>query len=128
MDKQKEILSLVKGKIDDLLNPSKSDYDPTLTEAHIFTSVNITEEQYYWALSISPDSDYELHLRRPINSCFINNYFIARVSRDLEQMLTCNLHSITTNALLMSAHTSQKMKLNVHRPLLMQQKQQRKKT
>lgn len=56
LDKQKEILSLVKGKIDDLLNPSKSDYDPSLTEADIFSSVNITEEQYYWALSISPDS------------------------------------------------------------------------
>ena len=52
LDKRKEILSLVKGKIDDLLNPSKSDYDPTLTEADIFSSVNITEEQYYWALSI----------------------------------------------------------------------------
>ena len=79
LDKQKEILSLVKGKIDDVLNPSKSDYDPTLTEADIFTSVNITEEQYYWALSISPDSDYELHLRRPIDSCFINNYFVAGI-------------------------------------------------
>ena len=79
MEKRKEILSLVKGKIDDLLNPSKSDYDPTLTEADIFSSVNITEEQYYWALSISPDSDYELHLRRPIDSCFINNYFIAGI-------------------------------------------------
>ena len=79
LDKRKEILSLVKSKIDDLLNPSKSDYDPTLTEADIFSSVNITEEQYYWALSISPDSDYELHLRRPIDSCFINNYFIAGI-------------------------------------------------
>ena len=79
LDRQKEILSLVKGKIDDLLNPSKSDYDPTLTEADIFSSVNITEEQYYWALSISPDSDYELHLKRPIDSCFINNYFIAGI-------------------------------------------------
>ena len=79
LDKQKEILSLVKGKIDDVLNPSKSDYDPTLTEADIFTSVNITEEQYYWALSISPDSDYELHLRRPIDNCFINNYFVAGI-------------------------------------------------
>ena len=60
-----------------MLNPSKANYNPTLTEADIFKSVNITEEQYYWALSISPDSDYELHLKRPTNSCFINNYFIA---------------------------------------------------
>ena len=79
MDRRKEILSLVKDKIDDVLNPSKSNYDSTLTEADVFNSVNITEEQYYWALSISPDSGYELHLRRPIDSCFINNYFIAGI-------------------------------------------------
>ena len=29
----------------------------------------------YWALSISPDTDFEIHnVRRP-NSCFVNNYF-----------------------------------------------------
>lgn len=79
MDRRKEILSLVKDKIDDVLNPSESNYNSTLTEADVFNSVNITEEQYYWALSISPDSGYELHLRRPIDSCFINNYFIAGI-------------------------------------------------
>ena len=55
IDRQKEILRLVKEKIDEVLNPSKANYNPTLTEADIFKSVNITEEQYYWALSISPD-------------------------------------------------------------------------
>ena len=79
VDRQKEILRLVKEKIDEVLNPSNANYNPTLTEADIFKSVNITEEQYYWALSISPDSDYELHLKRPTNSCFINNYFIAGI-------------------------------------------------
>ena len=79
IDRQKEILRLVKEKIDEVLNPSKANYDPTLTEADIFKSVNITKEQYYWALSISSDSDYELHLKRPTNSCFINNYFIAGI-------------------------------------------------
>ena len=79
LDRRKEILSLVKDKIDDVLNPSKSNYDSSLTEADVFNSVNITEEQYYWALSISSDSDYELHLRRPIDSRFINNYFIAGI-------------------------------------------------
>ena len=79
IDRQKEILRLVKEKIDEVLNPSKANYNPTLTEADIFKSVNITEEEYYWALSISPDSDYELHLKRSTNSCFINNYFIAGI-------------------------------------------------
>ena len=77
LSRRKAILSLVKEKIDDLLNPSKSNYNDTLTENDIFSSVGITEEEYYSALSISPDSDNELHLKRPIDSCFINNYFIA---------------------------------------------------
>lgn len=63
-----------------MLNPSKSeDYDPNLTETDIFSSLGITEEQYYKALSISPDSDYDLHLKRPLDSCFINNYFVAGI-------------------------------------------------
>ena len=41
-DRQKEILRLVKEKIDEALNPSKANYNPTLTEAGIFKSVNIT--------------------------------------------------------------------------------------
>ena len=78
LNRRKEILGLVKDKIDDVLNPSKSNYD-TLTESNILSSVGITEEEYYSALSISPDSGYELHLRRPIDSCFINNYFVAGI-------------------------------------------------
>ena len=45
----------------------------------ILKSVGITEDDYYWALSISPDSDFELHLKRPVDSCFINNYFVAGI-------------------------------------------------
>ena len=44
-----------------------------------FVVTGVSEEQYYWALSVSPDSDYELHLKRPTDSCFINNYFIAGI-------------------------------------------------
>ena len=39
--------------------------------------IGIAEQDYHWALSISADSDFELHLKRSIDSCFINNYFIA---------------------------------------------------
>lgn len=77
LEKRKEILTLVKEKIDDVLNPSKDSYNCTLKQSDIFRSVGITEEEYYNSLSISPDSDYELHLKRPLNSCFINNYFVA---------------------------------------------------
>ena len=62
LEKQKEILTSGKEKINSVLNPSNpEDYDPNLTEADIFNSLGITEEEYY-ALSISPDSDYDLHL------------------------------------------------------------------
>ena len=79
LEKRKEILCLVKQKIDEVLNPSKPEYLPSLSKEDIFHDVGITKEQYQWALSISPDSDYELHLKRPIDSCFTNNYFIAGI-------------------------------------------------
>ena len=59
-----------------MLNPSKP-YDPHATPTNILNDIDITEQDYQWAISLSPDSDYELHLKRPIDSCFINNYFIA---------------------------------------------------
>ena len=63
-----------------MLNPSKpEDYDPNLTEADIVNSLGITEEEYYNALSVSLNSDYDLNLKRPLDSCFINNYFIAGI-------------------------------------------------
>ena len=37
--------------------------------------MSISGEEYNRALSISEDNDYELHLIRPPNSCFVNNYF-----------------------------------------------------
>ena len=37
--------------------------------------LGITEDEYYNSLSISKDSEFEIHLRRPPNSCFVNNYF-----------------------------------------------------
>ena len=37
--------------------------------------MSISSEEYYRALSISEDNDYELHLIRPPNSFFVNNYF-----------------------------------------------------
>ena len=77
LTRRNEILSLVKEEIDKVLNPNKPEYDCTKTEEEFLTSLGITEEQYYWALSISTDSHFDLHLGRPLNSCFINNYFTA---------------------------------------------------
>ena len=77
LQNRNEILSLVKQKIDEVLNPSLSTYNSLLTEDDIFTSIGISKDQYLSALSISSDSNYELHLKRSLDSCFINNYFIA---------------------------------------------------
>ena len=79
LSRRNVILSLVKEQIDKVLNPNKPQYDPTKTEEDILSSLGITEEQYYWALSTSSDSDFDLHLKRPLDSCFINNYFVAGI-------------------------------------------------
>ena len=80
LKRRKEILSLVKQKIDEVLNPNIKEYNPASDQEDIFKSVGITKQDYEWALSVSPDADYELlkkNLKRPLDSCFINNYFIA---------------------------------------------------
>ena len=77
LSQRKEILTKVKQKIDDVLNPSKSTYDSHATPIGVLNDIGIAEQDYHWALSISADSDFELHLKRAIDSCFINNYFIA---------------------------------------------------
>ena len=79
LNKRKEILSLIKQKIDEVLNPSKPEYNPALTQEDIFSDVGVTKDEYEAALSVSPDSDYDLHLKRSIDSCFTNNYFIAGI-------------------------------------------------
>jgi hypothetical protein len=77
LTRRREILSKVKQKIDNVLNPSKSTYEPLATPNDILDDVGVTKEEYQWAISILPHSDYELHLKRPLDSCFINNYFIV---------------------------------------------------
>ena len=79
LTRRNEILSLVKDVVDKVLNINKPPYNPTKSEKEILSSLGITEEQYYWALSVSRDSDFDLHLKRPLDSCFINNYFAAGV-------------------------------------------------
>ena len=78
------ILSKVKDYIDNNLNPrkrnvidpSREDFESPLSVLEILDQLNITEDQYYNALSISTDTDFQLHLKRPTNSCFVNNYFV----------------------------------------------------
>ena len=68
------ILKEVKLYIDEYLDPHKWSYRETSISA-ILNVLGITEDYYYWAVSISQDSDFEMHILRPPNSCFVNNYF-----------------------------------------------------
>ena len=42
--------------------------------SEILEELNITEEEYMSALQISDDLDFQLHLKRPTDSYFVNNF------------------------------------------------------
>ena len=84
LQKRANILEKVKNYIDNyldprkrnIIDPNKDDFESPLSISEILSTLSITSEQYYDALSISPDQDFQLHLMRPPNSCFVNNYFV----------------------------------------------------
>ena len=62
-----------KKYIDEGLNPAKVNViDP---EKENYKPPPTIDKVYYYELSSSVDDDYELHLIRPTNSCFVNTYF-----------------------------------------------------
>ena len=83
LDSRKSLLEKVKKYIDAELNPFKinvidpykENYKPPPTIDEILLTLDISKEDYHQALSISADDDYELHLIRPPNSCFVNNNY-----------------------------------------------------
>ena len=76
--KREALLMKVKEYIDESLNPSKClQCNPDQTIQSILNRLGITEDEYYDALSTSPESEFKLILERPPDSCFINNYFKA---------------------------------------------------
>ena len=79
LKKRNEILCSVKEKINEKLDPSKPDYDSSTSAEDVLAMCKVSKEDYNWALSISADSDFELHLKRAVDSCFINNYFEAGI-------------------------------------------------
>ena len=79
LKKRNEILSCVKEKINEKLDPSKPDYDSSTSAEDVLAMCKVSKDDYNWALSISGDSDFELHLKRAVDSSFINNYFEAGI-------------------------------------------------
>ena len=72
---RESILTKVKKFIDEFLNPSdKVRYRPDMTVNDVLHYLRIDKSEYYNCLSVACGVDYEIHLKRPPNSCFINNY------------------------------------------------------
>ena len=68
-------LTKVKNFIDQYLNPNdKTNYQSHMTIDDALQSLQIEKSDYYNCLSIAAGGDYEIHLKRPANSSFINNY------------------------------------------------------
>ena len=55
-------------------NKIKGTFDTNLTIEKILADLGISSKDYYWALSISRDSHYQIHFKRAPDSCFVNNY------------------------------------------------------
>ena len=83
LNQRKFVLDKVQNYIDDNLNPkrcnfldpSKPNYKMVESISDILSSIDITIAEYEKILSISSDDDYQIHLKRAPNSCFVNNYF-----------------------------------------------------
>ena len=77
------ILKTVSDYINEYLNPSKhnfydvqrEDYIKPKSIEEILNMLDINVDAYYRSLEISDDNDFQIHLRRTPNSCFVNNYF-----------------------------------------------------
>ena len=80
---ENQFFSKVEQYIDTELNPNKvnflyqtkSEFKVLKNISEILNELELTESEYYEALSISSDNDFQIHFRRPPNSCIINNYF-----------------------------------------------------
>ena len=83
LEQRQHILDKVKSYIDNFLDPKTnnffdrtgSNYCELQDIPTILQGLGLNEDEYYNALSISSDNGFQIHLRRPPNSCFINNYF-----------------------------------------------------
>ena len=83
MQYRNTILKKVKNYIDNEFNPwkknflykAKDDYVELKSIEQILSFLEISSKDYEEALSISDDSDFQIHYKRAPNSCFANNYF-----------------------------------------------------
>ena len=83
LNERNRIFGNAKEYIDNNLNPKKKNilillkdnYEKVPNIPDILKQLSLTEDQYYDALSISNDFDFQIHLKRQSNVCFINTFF-----------------------------------------------------
>ena len=85
--------------------PAKNNVDDGDSILDILREFYINEDDYYNALGISKDNDYELHLVRIPNSCFVNNYFKSgllawQANMDIKPVNTMNTMLVHTCVLI----------------------------
>ena len=75
MKERECILTRVKTFINEFINPSdKDNYKQGMTVDSVLSLLHIDKSEYYNCFPIASGTDYEIHLKRPPNSCFVNNY------------------------------------------------------
>ena len=74
LSKRNNILGQVKKYIDNNLDPNSKSFSNDLSVQEILSSMGITDDDYCWSLSSSPDNDCEIHLKKSPGSCLVNNY------------------------------------------------------
>ena len=122
LSKRKEILLKVKDYINDFLNPSKTnffgpsrdDFTEIKSISEVLKELNISEEEYENVLKISDDNGFQLHLRRPTNSSFVNNYFDIGCLYE-KQILTFSQYLITLKLLLICVAIYLNKRMNILR-------------
>ena len=83
MKQRNNILKKVKNHIDNELNTSKrnflkitkEDYEELKSIGKILAYLEISKHDYEETFPVSDDNDFQMHYKRPPNSCFVNNYF-----------------------------------------------------
>ena len=64
----------VQDYIDSFFNPYKDSYIENTTTDEVLKLLDTKQDDYYWAIGLSTDSDYQIHLKRDTRSYFVDNY------------------------------------------------------
>lgn len=60
-----------------LYDPARDDFEEVSCIEHTLILLQISKSEYEAALSISDDDDFQVHFKKPPNSCFVNNFFFG---------------------------------------------------